>query len=152
LPCRHGLRRGFTTQTPVIRIGSVLEWSRVVGAHDVSKFACVSQDHNPLHVDEAAAASGPFKKPVAHGMLTATMFSALLGNTFPGAIYLSQSLRFTKPVFVGDTVTARTEVTAIRNEKRIIKFKTQAFRGDGEVVVTGEAQMLAPTDAVIEAP
>ena len=92
-----------------LRVGQTAEITRVVGAADIEAFAAVSGDNNPVHLDEAYARGTPFGGRIAHGMLAAAYISAVLGTELPGpgAIYLSQSLRFRRPVKIGDPVTAR---------------------------------------------
>src|SRR5213078_4678092 len=91
----------------------------VVGAGDIEAFAAVSGDVNPVHLDEAYAKATPFGGRIAHGMLGAAYISAVLGNKLPGpgAIYLSQSLRFRRPVRIGDPVTAKVTVKALDADK-----------------------------------
>ena len=102
-------------------------------------------DKQPLHLDDSYAAKTRFKRRLAHGMLSAGLISAALGTKLaPHAtvIYLSQSLRFQRPVFPGDTITAKIEVTAIDAEKRFVTCKTECLNQDGQPVLTGEAQVL----------
>src|SRR5476649_1967514 len=93
-------------------VGETASLTRVVTAQDVEAFARVSGDDNPVHLDEAYAASTRFKKRIAHGMLTASYISALLGSRFPGrgTIYLKQELAFLRPVYLGDTIEVRATV------------------------------------------
>ena len=110
----------------------------------VRRFAAASGDHNPLHLDEEFAKGTRFGKRIAHGMLSASLISAVLANDLPGqgSIYLGQSLQFVAPVFPGDTVTARVTVTSIREDKPIIKLETVCTNQRDEVVVRGEATVL----------
>ncbi|HEX9038865.1 MAG TPA: MaoC family dehydratase [Ktedonobacterales bacterium] len=107
----------------------------------VERFADLVGDHNPLHLDQDFAAQTQFGRTIVHGMFVAGLFSALVGEELPGvgAIYLGQTLRFVAPVYVGDTVTATAEVTAVRQERRIITLRTECVRADGVLVITGEA-------------
>ena len=110
-------------------------------------FARVSGDFNPVHVDAAAAAASSFGERIVHGMLTASLFSTLLATKLPGpgAIYLSQSLSFLRPVKLGDTVTARVSITAIDVDKRRLTVTTLVLNARGKNVVTGEAVVQLPS-------
>ena len=120
--------------------------TRTVVEEDIIKFAEVSGDHNPLHLDEAFAASTKFEGRVAHGMLTASFISALLGNQFPGpgCIYRSQTLKFKAPVRIGDTVTVEVTLTGLRPSRKLATFRTIARVGD-KVVIEGEALAHVPS-------
>jgi 3-hydroxybutyryl-CoA dehydratase len=116
-----------------------------VGAADIEAFAAVSGDHNPVHMDEAYARTTTFGGRIAHGMLAAAYISAVLGNQLPGpgAIYLSQSLRFRRPVKIGDPVTARVTVKSLDADKAHATFETACLVG-GKTVVDGEALIMVP--------
>jgi 3-hydroxybutyryl-CoA dehydratase len=127
-----------------LQVGQSAELSRTVSDEDVRRFAEVTGDFNPVHVDEAAAARSMFGGRVAHGMLAAGMISAVLGTRLPGegTIYLSQSLRFTKPVRIGDRVTARVEVVEVIPAKRRVRLSTAVRNQGDEVVLEGEALVM----------
>jgi 3-hydroxybutyryl-CoA dehydratase len=112
----------------------------------IRAFAEVSEDRNPVHLDDAAAAASIFGSRVAHGMLSASLFSALLGERLPGhgTIYLGQNLKFTAPVKVGDAVTATVTVREIDAAKRRVGLDCVAKVGD-TVVIKGDATVLAPS-------
>jgi len=120
--------------------------SKVMGDAEIESFSDLSEDRNPIHLSEDAGNASIFKSRVAHGMLSASLFSALLGEYLPGhgAIYLSQSLQFTQPVYPGDEVTASVTVTNIDNVKNRITLKCEAKVGD-KLVIKGEALALAPS-------
>ncbi len=122
--------------------------TKVIDERAINLFAEVSEDRNPLHLDDAAGAASIFKTRIAHGMLSAGLFSALIGERLPGhgSIYMSQNLRFTAPVRIGDTVTATVTVTDIISEKRRVALECVAKVGD-TVVITGDALVLAPSRA-----
>jgi 3-hydroxybutyryl-CoA dehydratase len=128
-----------------LSLGQTAEVSHVVGAADIEAFAAVSGDHNPVHMDEAFAKSTPFGGRIAHGMLSAAYISAVLGNDLPGpgAIYLSQSLRFRRPVKIGDPVIARVTVKALDEAKGHATFETVCLV-NGKTVVDGEALIMVP--------
>ena len=112
----------------------------------VSDFARISGDLNPLHLDDEYAAKTVFKRPIVHGMLVASLFSRLLGMVLPGegTIYLGQTLRFTAPVYVDEEVTAVVEVVNVREDKPIATFRTVCTNPQGEVVIDGEAVVRVP--------
>lgn len=123
--------------------GQSAEARRTVTADDIDRFAAVSGDHNPVHMDEAYAAKTPFKARIAHGMLSAAFISALLGDQLPGpgAIYISQSLKFRRPIHIGDEVTTRVEIVSVDARHGHVTLKTSCSVG-GNAAVTGEAVML----------
>ena len=126
------------------RIGQRASFTKTVTESDVTTFAGLIGDFNPIHVDAEYARKSRFGQRVAHGMFTGGLISAVLGNKLPGpgAIYLSQQIAFLAPVFIGDTITATVEVSAWRPEKRIITLKTDAYNQAEEQVVTGKAVLL----------
>ncbi len=128
-----------------LTVGQTAQMSRVVGAADIEAFAEVSGDNNPVHLDEAYAKTTTFGERIAHGMLSAAYISALLGMKLPGpgVIYLSQSLRFRRPVKIGDLVVARVTVTALNAARGHVTLETTC-EVDGKTVVDGEALVIAP--------
>jgi phosphate acetyltransferase len=133
-----------------IRVGDTASLERAVTENDIELFALVSGDVNPAHLDAEFAAKDIFGKPVAHGMWTASLVSAVLGTTLPGpgCIYLGQTIAFTKPVFPGDTVTAIVTVLEKQDKKRLVRLETVCTNQDGETVLKGEATVIAPKDSV----
>ncbi len=128
-----------------LRIGQGASMLRTVTEADVIAFAAVSGDENPVHLDEAYAAQTAFKTRIAHGMLSASYISALLGTRLPGpgAIYLSQSLNFRRPVRLGVTVEARVEITALDPSKSRVTLDC-VCNVEGKTVLEGQAVVLAP--------
>jgi 3-hydroxybutyryl-CoA dehydratase len=128
-----------------LSVGQTAERTHVVGAADIEAFAAVSGDINPVHMDEAYARTTTFGGRIAHGMLSAAYISAVLGNDLPGpgAIYLSQSLRFRRPVKIGDPVIARVTVKALDADKGHATFETICLV-NGKTVVDGEALIMVP--------
>jgi len=122
-------------------VGARAVRERTITDTDILRFAEVSGDHNPVHLDEEYAARSPFGRRVAHGFLTGSMISAMIGMDLPGpgSIYLGQTMKFLAPVAIGDTVTVSVEVVAVREEKRILTLRTDAKNQDGVLVLTGEA-------------
>ena len=105
-------------------------------------------DHNPIHLDEDYAGKSIFKQRVAQGMLQAGLLSGILGCHFPGVgcIYLSQTLKFIKPVFIKDQISLRLKVLEIINEKNQVRLETLFTNQKGEVVITGEALVMPPPE------
>lgn len=124
--------------------GQSVALTKVVGESDIVAFAAVSGDDNPVHLDAAFAATTPFKERIAHGMLTASYISALIGTRLPGpgAIYVSQTLAFKRPVRIGDEVTARVEISALDPVKARVTFACACSVG-GKPVLEGEAVVIA---------
>jgi len=129
-----------------LRIGASASWSKTITMADIRAFAALTGDENPLHVDEAFARTTRFGRPIAHGMLVASLISTVLSRSLPGpgTIYLSQSLEFVRPVYPGDTITALVEVTEIRDDKPVVTLITRCVNQHGEEVVRGKAIVLAP--------
>lgn len=131
-----------------VEVGVRASRTKTITDEDVRLFAQVSTDTNSVHLDDAYAKTTRFGKRIAHGMLTASIISAILGCDLPGlgTIYLSQSLQFKAPVFIGETITGTVECTAFREDKRIATFKTTVHNQDGLLVLEGEAVVIAPKD------
>lgn len=129
-----------------MEIGMSRDLSKVVSDRDIAFFAEVSTDHNPVHLDDAYARDTIFEGRIAHGMLTASLISAVIGEQLPGhgAVYLGQSLKFLAPVRPGDRVRAVVTVTDIDHRKRRVTLDTRC-EVDGKPVLTGEALVLAPS-------
>jgi len=127
-----------------LQVGQAAEMAKTVTEADIAMFAGVTGDFNPVHVDAVAAAQSRFGERIAHGMLSAGFISAVIAMRLPGpgSIYLSQSLRFTKPVRIGDTVTTRVEVVEVMSPKRRLRLATVCRNQNGETVVEGEAVVL----------
>jgi 3-hydroxybutyryl-CoA dehydratase len=125
--------------------GQSAEMTRVASAAVIEAFAELSGDLNPLHLDEAYAKTTSFGQRIAHGMLAGAYISAVLGTKLPGpgAIYLTQSLRFRRPVRLGDSVTARVTVKALDAKTGHVTLKT-VCEVRGKTVVDGEAVVAAP--------
>ena len=129
-----------------MEIGLSRSIAKVMGDVEIESFAKTSEDRNPIHLNDEAGKASIFKSRVVHGMLSASLFSALLGEYLPGhgAIYLSQNLQFTKPVYPGDKVVASVTVININNNKKQVTLKCEAKVGD-KLVIKGEAVALAPS-------
>ena len=129
-----------------IAVGMSAEHAKTVTEADVVLFAGVTGDFNPVHVDAEAAAKSRFGARIAHGMLSAGLVSAVIAMKLPGAgsIYMTQSLRFTRPVMIGDTVTARVEVIEVIAAKKRVRLATVCRNQRGETVLDGEALLMVP--------
>jgi len=128
-----------------MNVGDSAEITKTIEQTDINAFADVTGDHNPVHVDEAFAQTTRFGRTIAHGMLSASLISAVLANKLPGAgsIYLGQTLQFVAPVFPGDVITARVTVKEIRADKPIVKLETVCINQRDEIVIRGEATVLS---------
>ena len=128
-----------------LSVGQSAELTMTATERGIASFAEVTGDNNPVHLDEAYAATTPFKTRIAHGMLSAGYISAVIGTRLPGpgAIYISQALRFKRPVKIGDEVTVRATITALDADKGRATIETVALVG-GKPVVDGEALVMPP--------
>ena len=129
-----------------MKIGDHASVTKTVSETDVYLFAGITGDLNPAHTNEVAASKTMFKTRIAHGMLGAGFISAVLGMYLPGpgTIYMGQELKFTKPVHIGDTVTATATVEEIILEKNRVILDTTVVNQDGEVVIKGKATVMPP--------
>jgi len=129
-----------------IEIGMSRSLRKTVTDRDIELFAEVSTDRNPVHLDDAYARDTIFQGRIAHGMLTAGLISAVIGEQLPGhgTVYLGQSLKFMAPVRPGDTVLAEVTVTAVDHSRRRVTLETRCAVSD-TVVLKGEALVLAPS-------
>ena len=124
-----------------MKIGDKASLSKVFTEEMVVQYSKISMDTNPIHLDESYASSTIFGNRIVHGMLVASMFSALIGVELPGkgSIYLGQSLSFKAPVSIGDQVTASVEIVGIRDDKPIITLRTICINNEGQMLIEGEA-------------
>lgn len=130
-----------------IKVGMSASYSQTITDADIKTFAGLSGDNNPMHMDENYAAESRYKKRVAHGLISASFFSAIFGTKLPGkgSIYASQNLKFRYPVYIGDTVTATVEVLEVDIPSRKILFKTECSVKNKKVI-TGEAEIYIPKE------
>lgn len=128
----------------MINIGDTFDHTFSFTQEDVISFAKVTGDNNPVHLDEAYAASTIFKRPIIHGMLGATVFSKVFGTIFPGegTIYLNQNLQFMRPMLVDTNYTAHFEVLEIDREKHRATINTSVLNEEGKKVVDGIAILM----------
>jgi len=137
--------------TPTVRyfdeitLGMSGEFKKIVKAEDIKRYAELTGDNNPIHLDADYAKTSIFGQRISHGMLVAGFISSVFGRNFPGPgwIYISQSLQFKAPVFIGDQTTAVVVVEKLIPKKQMVQFKTFVSVG-GENVIAGTATLLAP--------
>ncbi|MEG8220659.1 hypothetical protein sphantq_00577 [Sphingobium sp. AntQ-1] len=133
-----------------IAVGDTASITRTLREEDIQLFALVSGDVNPAHLDADYAATDLFHRVIAHGMWGGGLISAVLGTELPGpgAIYLSQSLRFTRPVGLGDAITTSVTVTEKRSEHHVLLLDCRCVNQNGDEVITGQAEVRAPTEKI----
>lgn len=129
-----------------IAIGTIYRGVFSVSDQKVRAYAEITGDFNPIHLDDDFAKNTSFGKRIAHGMLTASFISKVLGQDFPGegTIYITQKVRFRRPVFVGDEVTVEVEVLEKNVEKKRLLLRTDVLDSSGEKVIVGEAEVMKP--------
>lgn len=129
-----------------IELGMQASLETKVAEGDIQSFAAITGDHNPVHVDEAYAAGTPFKRRISHGMLTASYISAVFGMRLPGpgAIYVTQTLNFRRPVWINDQITTTVTVAELFPQKRRVLFECVCKNAEGKVVLQGEAMLMVP--------
>jgi len=125
-----------------LKLGDHASLSKTITPADVAEFARITLDTNPLHLDEEFAKQTRFGGRIVHGMLGASLISAVIGTKLGGPIYLGQTLKFLKPIRMGETLTATAEVIAVRQDKNIVTLKTSVTNEQGVEVIVGEATVL----------
>jgi phosphotransacetylase/acyl dehydratase len=131
-----------------IRVGDNASISKTITKDDIELYGTVTGDANPTHYDAAAARAARFDAIVGHSMIAAGLISNVLGNTLPGAgtVYRSQNLRFLRPVYAGDTVTATVTALNKNSDRNAVLFGCVCLNQRGEEILTGEAEVAAPTE------
>jgi len=129
-----------------LHVGDTAQKTRQYTEEDVIAFAKVSGDANPVHLDEAYAATTPFKTRIVHGMLVLSLFSTIFGNEIPGlgTIYVNQTVKFTKPVYFNDFITATVTLKEMIPDRGRVVFDCVATNQRNEVVLVGEAILIPP--------
>jgi 3-hydroxybutyryl-CoA dehydratase len=129
-----------------ITVGDKASFQKTITETDVSLFAGITGDFNPLHINELMSNESRFKKRIAHGLLTAGLISTVLGLYLPGVgtIYLEQDLKFLAPVYLGDTITAEVEALEKDDKKNIIVFRTLCRNQENTIVIDGKANVMPP--------
>jgi acyl dehydratase len=143
------MTKSSNTPYEALEVGQTARYTRTVGERDIQLFAEVSGDRNPVHLDAEYAATSMFKERIAHGMFSGALISAAVACELPGpgTIYVGQSMRFTAPVKLGDTLTVRLEILE-KLPKFRVRVATQVFNQRDEMVVDGEAEIIAPRKAL----
>ena len=129
-----------------LKVGTTAEFSKTISEADIQAFAQVYQDENPLHLNPEYAKETVFKGCIAHGILTASFISTVIGTRMPGpgCIYVAQNLKFKAPVRAGDMVKAVCTVTELNKNRKLVEIKTQCFVGH-RLVVDGNATIMVPS-------
>lgn len=127
-------------------VGTYIQVIHAFPQFDVNSFASICGDNNPLHIDPEFAKTTMFKGPIVHGILVSSLFSTLFGRTLTGSIYVSQNLRFKKPVYVGATIVAIVRVVAVdrKSKGHLLTCTTECYLEDNLLAVEGEAKVLLP--------
>jgi len=130
-----------------IEPGMSESYSQTITDSDIKAFSGVSGDKNPIHMDDEYAEKSRFKKRIAHGLMSASYFSSIFGTKLPGpgCVYVSQTLNFVRPVYIGDTVRVTVTVTAVDLERRRVIFET-VCRVKNKSVITGIAEIYIPPE------
>ncbi|WP_313243511.1 MaoC family dehydratase [Stutzerimonas nitrititolerans] len=136
------------TPYSALEVGQKASFEKTIGERDIQLFAAMSGDRNPVHLDAEFARGTLFKERIAHGMLSGALISAAVACTLPGpgTIYLGQTMRFARPVKIGDTITVLVEILE-KLPKNRVRVGTNVSNQNGELVVEGEAEVLAPRRA-----
>lgn len=142
------------TRFEALAVGQSAELVRTIGDREIALFTELTGDRNPVHFDDDYARQAGFGGRIAHGMIAGSLISVLLGMHVPGpgSVYLGQSFRFLAPVRIGDTVTVRVEIVALRPEKRHVRLATTAVTQRGVCVLDGEALIKVMDTAIPPAP
>ena len=127
-----------------LKVGMKDSVAKIITGEYIDKFADISLDRNPVHLDEEYAAKTMFKKRISHGILVSGLISAVLGTKLPGegAIYMGQELKFMAPVYIGDEITATVEIVELVPEKNRVICSTICTNQDGKQVIVGKATLL----------
>ncbi|MBI9008418.1 MAG: MaoC family dehydratase [Tenericutes bacterium] len=133
-----------------LKVGDFGEVKKAFTEKEVLTFAELTTDRNPAHVDKEYASKTMFKKQIVHGMYVGSLFSAIFGVDMPGlgSIYIKQSLKFTKPVYFGDEITAKATVKEIKIDRNRVVFDCVATNQNGDTVIVGEAEIMPPKKEV----
>ena len=129
-----------------LSVGMTHQTEHVITEKDIELFAEVSGDRNPLHMDEEFAKQTPFGQRIAHGALTASYISGILGNDLPGpgSIFVGLNMRFRRPVYIGSHVTVKVEVTEMKERGNRVTLKVSC-NVDGKAAISGEAMVMVPS-------
>lgn len=128
-----------------IKVGMEAIHKKIIRSQDISDFAGISDDFNPIHFEDVYAKAMGFGKRIAHGMISSSIFSGIYATKMPGSgcLIMSQSFKYKRPVYIDDEVTATVRVSSVNINRRVLKFLTTCETG-GELVISGEAQIFVP--------
>lgn len=128
-----------------ISIGDCAEIEKKMTVDMVMSFASISEDFNPVHIDKKYATNSRYKKQIIHGLMATSLFSGLFGTKLPGigCVYKSQNIRFKRPIYIGDVVKAKVEVTDVNEEKKVVTFSTRCFVNK-KLMIDGESEIFVP--------
>ena len=128
-----------------INVGDSAEITKYMTLDMIKAFAAISEDFNPVHIDADYASKSRYKRQIIHGLMASSLFSGLFGTQLPGegCVYKSQNIRFKRPIYVGDEVTAKIEVVNVDVNKKVISFTTRCFV-NGKVMIDGESEIFVP--------
>ncbi|KAM7522387.1 hypothetical protein LguiA_012289 [Lonicera macranthoides] len=138
----------YSSSAPILlKTGDILRQVRIFSDTDVTEYSKLSYDSNPLHFDSECARNAGFEDRLVPGMLVSSLFPRIIASQFPGAVYVSQTLHFKSPVYIGEEIIGEVQATSIRQmkEKYIAKFATKCFKKGGFLVIDGEAMAILPT-------
>lgn len=129
------------------QVGQTYESTTKITEEMIDHFARATGDFNPLHLDPGFAEKSIFKQRVAHGMLTAGIISGVFGTRFPGlgTIYVTQEMRFLRPVFIGDEITVRFRILEVMIDRNRLRVETTCLNQEGKEVLTGTAVVMPPS-------
>ncbi|PCJ34749.1 MAG: 3-hydroxybutyryl-CoA dehydratase [Moraxellaceae bacterium] len=133
-----------------LSVGDTADLARTVTEQDILLFACLSGDTNPLHLDAEYAKTTPFGQRIAHGMFSTLLLTTAVATKLPGpgTIYRSQDMKFQRPVFIGDTITANLEVIEKKKRGNLVKINCIMTNQHGEVIFSGVSTTIAPTEKI----
>ena len=128
-----------------VSIGDFAEIEKKMTLDMVKGFASISEDFNPVHIDKKYATNSRYKKQIIHGLMATSLFSGLFGTKLPGigCVYKSQNIRFKRPIYIGDVVKAKVEVTDVNEEKKVVTFSTRCFVNK-KLMIDGESEIFVP--------
>lgn len=128
-----------------IKVGDCAEIKKLMTNEMVGSFAEISEDFNPIHLDSVYAKKSRYKRKIIHGLMATSLFSGLFGNKLPGkgCVYKSQNIRFKRPIYIGDEVTAKVEVTSVDVNAKVISFSTRCLV-NRKVMIDGESEIFVP--------
>ncbi|XAR59414.1 Enoyl-CoA hydratase 2 [Bertholletia excelsa] len=131
---------------PILKSGDILKQARIFSNSDVVEYSRLSHDSNPLHFSKECARNAGFEDRLVPGMLVASLFPRIIASHFPGAVYVSQTLHFRSPVYIGEEIIGEIEATNIKaiKNKYLAKFKTKCLKHDNLLVIDGEATAILP--------